>query len=245
MNLRSKAVVLTIPFVLAACATMDGGAKPDYAALVAAPDRSEADRKTDERRNPARLLEFTGVRAGMRVLDMGAGGGYSTELMARAVGSGGIVYAQDAPGSRGAERLETRAKGSPMKNVLRFVRPFDDPVPPEIGNLDLVTFFFEYHDTAYMPVDRARMNRRLFEVLKAGGHLVIADHSARVGDGISVARTLHRIEERIVREELEGAGFRLVDEGGFLRSPADTRDVIVFRSPVPVDEFVLRFEKPR
>ena len=58
----------------------------DYAAIVAAPDRADADRQTDQRRDPVKLLAFTGVKSGMTVLDMGAGGGYSTELMARAVG---------------------------------------------------------------------------------------------------------------------------------------------------------------
>src|SRR5262245_30616661 len=67
----------------------------DYTALIAAPDRSDADRQTDQRRAPVKLLSFTGVKSGMTVLDMGSGGGYSTELMARAVGSGGKVYAQD------------------------------------------------------------------------------------------------------------------------------------------------------
>lgn len=245
MNLLLKIVLLTSVSLLTGCAGTNGGAKPDYAALVAAPDRSEADRKTDERRHPAKLLEFTGVRPGMRVLDMGAGAGYSTELLARAVAPGGAVYAQDGPGSRGAERLEARARGASMKNVVRLARPFDDPVPPELGGLDLVTFFFAYHDTAFMPVDRARMNRRLFEALKPGGRLVIADHSARAGDGTSVARSLHRIEEKVLRQELEAAGFRLVEEGYFLRNPADGRDVIVFKSPVPVDEFVLKFERPK
>ena len=59
----------------------------DYAALVASPDRSDADREIDKRRDPVKLLAFTGVGAGMKVLDMGAGGGYSSELMARAVGA--------------------------------------------------------------------------------------------------------------------------------------------------------------
>ena len=58
----------------------------DYAAIIAAPDRADADRQTDQRRDPVKLLAFTGVKSGMTVLDMGAGGGYSTELMARAVG---------------------------------------------------------------------------------------------------------------------------------------------------------------
>src|SRR5882762_5754178 len=71
------------------------GAVPDYAALIAAPDRSDGDRNTDKRRDPLKLLAFTGVRTGMKVLDMGAGGGYSTELMARAVGPTGVVYGQN------------------------------------------------------------------------------------------------------------------------------------------------------
>ena len=54
-------------------------AAPDYAALLAAPDRSDADRETDQRRNPVPFLEFAGLRPGMKVLDMGAGAGYSTD----------------------------------------------------------------------------------------------------------------------------------------------------------------------
>src|SRR6478735_10121300 len=70
---------------------------PDYSAIIAAPDRTEADLQTDKRRDPLKLLAFTGARPGMKVLDMGAGGGYSTELMARAVAPNGTVYAQNMP----------------------------------------------------------------------------------------------------------------------------------------------------
>src|ERR1700712_3389874 len=69
---------------------------PDYEAIVASADRSDADRQTDLRRHPAKMLAFTGVKPGMKVLDMGAGAGYSTELMARAVGPRGAVYAQES-----------------------------------------------------------------------------------------------------------------------------------------------------
>ena len=77
---------------------------PDFAAIVAAPDRSEADRETDKRRDPVKLLAFTGVRLGMKVLDMGAGGGYSTELMARAVAADGVVYGRKSRGHRSSAR---------------------------------------------------------------------------------------------------------------------------------------------
>ncbi len=111
-------------------------------------------------------------------------------------------------------------------------------------DLDLITFFFAYHDTAFMSVDRAKMNRGLFEALKPGGVLVIADHAAQAGAGVSVAKSLHRIEETTSRREIEAAGFRLVAEAEFLRHPEDPRDSIVFRPKVPVDEFVLKFVRP-
>jgi predicted methyltransferase len=73
--------------MFAACLAMTAATAqeraPDYAAIVAAPDRTDADLQTDKRRDPVKLLSFTGARPSMKVLDMGAGGGYSTELMAR------------------------------------------------------------------------------------------------------------------------------------------------------------------
>jgi predicted methyltransferase len=218
----------------------------DYAAIVAAPDRSEADRQTDQRRDPVKTLAFIGVRSGMKVLDMGAGAGYTTELLARAAGPSGTVYAQDsAPiAERVKDKLDARAQGAAMKNVVRLVRNYDDPLPADVHDLDLVTFFFFYHDTTYMEVDRAAMNRKLFAALKPGGMLVVADHSAKPGEGLTVTKTLHRIEESVERKEIEAAGFKFVAEGDFLRHPEDPRDAAVFRPKVPVDEFVLKFVKP-
>jgi predicted methyltransferase len=88
------------------------------------------------------------------------------------------------------------------------------------------------------------MNKKMLAALKPGGLLVIADHSARAGDGINVAKTLHRIEESTLRREIEAAGFKFVAEGDFLRHPEDPRDAAVFRPQVPVDEFVLKYQKP-
>jgi predicted methyltransferase len=186
------------------------------------------------------------VRPGMKVLDMGAGGGYSTELMTRAVAPGGIVYGQNAAdlAPRAKERFEARLKTPAMKDTVALTRPFDDPLPADVRDLDLITFFFFYHDTTYMTVNRADMNRKLFAALKPGGLLVIADHSARAGEGATVGKTLHRIEEDALRREVEAAGFKLVATGDFFRHPEDTRDFTTTRPTGPVDEFVLKFQKP-
>jgi len=216
---------------------------PDYQAIVASADRSDADRLTDQRRQPAKMLAFTGVKARS---DMGAGAGYSTELMARAVGPGGSVYAQESAAvmERVKDKFDVRAQQPAMKNVVHVIRNYDDPVPPGVSGLDLITFFFAYHDVTYMPVDRAAMNKKMLAALKPGGFLVIADHSARPGDGTTVAKTLHRIEESTLRQEIEAAGFKLATEADFLRHPEDPRDAAVFRPQIPVDEFVLKYQKP-
>jgi predicted methyltransferase len=220
--------------------------QPDYAALLAAPDRGDADRAADKRRDPLPLLKFAGVRPGMKVLDMGAGGGYSTELMARAVAPSGVVYAQNPAdlGDKPKATLATRMATPAAKNIVADTAPFDDPVPPGVNDLDLITFLFYYHDTTYMTVDRAQMDRKMFAALKPGGYLIIADHSALPGQGISVGHTLHRIEEATLRQEIEAAGFKLVAEGNFWRNPADTHDFPSYKADMPVDNFVLKFQKP-
>ncbi len=219
---------------------------PDYAAIVAAPDRSDADKKNDDRREPVKMLEFTGARPGMKVLDMGAGAGYSTELLARAVAPDGTVYAQNGQGmyARVKTMLEPRLKTPAAKNIVNDPRPYDDPLPPGVANLDLVTFFYFYHDTTYMPVDRAKMDKALFDALKPGGTFVIADYSAKPGAGIGVGKTLHRIDQATERAEIEAAGFQFVAEGDFLRNPDDPRTEPIFHPKQPVDIFVMKFRKP-
>ena len=216
-------------------------AAPDFHALVASPDRSAADREEDLRRKPAQLLAFTGVRPGMKVLEIGAGDGYTAELLARAVGPRGVVYAQNATPR---EKFDLRMKTPAMKNVVPLIRPFDDPAPPEAKDLDLITVILIYHDITYLPVDRVKMDRRFFELLKPGGHLIVVDHSAKAGAGTSVGKTLHRIEESVLRREVEAVGFRLETESDFLRNPADPREESFFKMKMPTDRFALKFVKP-
>ena len=222
------------------------GAAPDYAALMAAPDRSDADRQADKRRDPVPFLTFAGLRAGLKVLDMGAGAGYSTELDARAIAPTGTAYGQNPPdfSERGKAAFAARLATPAMKNAVSLEQPFDDPVPSDVHDLDRITFLFFYHDTTYMNVDRAQMDRKLFAALKPGGLLILADHSAKPGADISVGKTLHRIDEAVVRRELEAAGFKLIAEGDFWHHPEDARDFTTQRPTGPVNEFVLKFQKP-
>jgi len=233
--------------VLLACA----GA-PNYGAMVSAPDRTNDDRALDANRHPAELLAFMGVRSGMRVADLGAGGGYTTELLARAVGPNGKVWSQNDPSLAQkfmGPMIEARLARPADKNVVRVDRTFDSPLPPDATNLDLVTMFIFYHDTVWLGADRDKMNKAIFDALKPGGAFVIVDASAKAGDGTQDAQTLHRIDEDTVKTEVAKAGFKLAAEGDFLRNPSDARDWN--SSPRAAgekrgteDRFVLKFVKP-
>ena len=56
-----------------------------------------------------------------------------------------------------------------------------------------------------MNVDRDKVNRAVFQALKSGGTYAIIDHSGRRGTGATEVKTLHRIEEKLVRAEIEKA----------------------------------------
>ena len=243
--------------ICAACASTGGPpalTSQQIASIVAATDRSDADRRNDERRKPAEVLAFIGVRPGMTALDVSAGGGYTTELLARAVGPGGRVYGQSrprdpsrpAPARTSAMALAERAQKATAANIVAVERPFESPAPVglENGAFDIVTLFFNYHDFGGTGIDRARLNTAVFAALKPGGVYVVADHAGRPGTGISESTTLHRIEESFLRREVEAAGFRLDKAGDFLRNPADLRDRETPEPAQPKDEFVLRFVKP-
>ena len=234
---------------LAACATQPPLTADQISTVLAAPDRSEADKANDARRKANDMLAFIDARPGMQVLDVGAGGGYTAELLARMVGASGKVHAHNSPEFMKnfiKDRFALRLKAYAGNNLTLSVQPFENPLPANVtkGSVDLVTFLFVYHDLGWVQADRAQVNRAVFEALKPGGYYVLADHSGRAGTGISESKSLHRIEETLQRREVEAAGFKLVAEGNFLRNPADPRDKSVFKPAQPNDEFVLKYQKP-
>ncbi|MGD0527143.1 MAG: SAM-dependent methyltransferase [Polyangiaceae bacterium] len=220
-------------------------------ALVDAADRSEDDKKLDAGRHPGELLAFLGLKPGDRVAEIGVGGGYTTELLARAVGPHGKVWGvNNAFIMKFAEKpWGERLKKAALKNVVRVDREFDAPFPPEAKNLDAVVINLFYHDTVWMGVDRDKMNRAVFDALRRGGQYVVIDHSAPEGSGTEDVKTTHRIDELFVLRDVERAGFHHAGSADFLRNQADPRDWN--DSPREAgerrgtsDRFVLRFTKP-
>jgi len=216
------------------------------------PNRPEADRDRDAGRKPAETLAFFGVKPGMRVVELMAGQGWYVEILARAVGEKGRVYAHNSPFvlERFAEGpLSARLEKPDLDNVVRINAPLDDPQLPD--EVDAVLIFLFYHDAYWQKVNRPAMNRAVFEALKPGGVYGIVDHHAKPGSGAEAVQTLHRVDADLVKREILAAGFTLEAESDLLANPKDTRDYNVFRFREAgmerdrTDRFVYLFRKPK
>jgi predicted methyltransferase len=155
--------MLLVVLLSSGCAAMLSEEKlPEsyYFWVVHSQERSDADRVTDQRRKPELLLVFYGLRPGMRVLDLGAGSGYNTELLARVVGPTGVVYAQNNRYFldnfvRG--NFDERLKKAAMRKVVLLVRDFGDPVPPGGRIRDGGRCILVLHDRGWVGAGGARM----------------------------------------------------------------------------------------
>jgi predicted methyltransferase len=225
---------------------------PAITAALADPSRPEADVKRDADRKAAETLAFIGIKPGDKVMDLVPGAGYFTKLFVDIVGPKGRVYsvypAELAKIPRAAALIETAktfAAAHPNDTVL--VEPASTPSAPE--KLDIVFTAQNYHDLhdPFMgPADLTSVNKTVYDALKPGGVYIVIDHAAPAGSGLADTNTTHRIDEAVVKSEVEAAGFVLEGEGTFLANPADTRDKLVFDPSIRghTDQFVLKFKKP-
>ncbi len=239
---------------LAACKSTEletpHGAAPtvDYAAALADSRRPAADVERDAARNPAEVLSFAGIGPGDAVVDLGAGGGYMTRLLAAVVGDDGSVIMQNPP--EWVEKFESvgpamQATAAGYPNVTPSESSFGD-LGYAPGSLDAAFAGLIYHDTANLPVDRVDMNRQIFAALKPGGVYVVTDHRAEADSGVRDTDTLHRIDAATVLAEATEAGFQLDAEGDFLANPDDPLTISVFDPSIrgSTNRFALRFVKP-
>jgi predicted methyltransferase len=254
------AAVISIPRASAAAGSPPGAKHetalaesqiPKYIVdAVNSPNRPAADRKLDASRKPEQLMAFFGIKPGMKVADLWAGGGYTTELLARAVGPDGKVYSQNMefPEKRkSAEKMwQDRANEPGVTNVVEVTKPFDSPqvlpVPP--NSLDAVIMNLNYHDMVGRGYDRDKLNAAVFKALKPGGIYGLVDNSAKSGSGARDANTLHRIDEKFETAEIEKAGFTLAATSNVLRNPSDPRTEPFWKLDHQQDRFVLKFVKP-
>ncbi len=223
-----------------------------YAALLSHPDRPAADAEDDAARKPDAVLEFAGVKPGMHVYEVEAGGGYYTELLSRAVGPEGSVLMQNPPafdsflGDSVAQRLANGRLG----NVKLRKSSFDD-LYAEAGSKDLVTWILGPHELWYTPDDGSNLGSpesafgQISGMLKPGGTFLVVDHAAHAGSPASTGGETHRIDPQIIKDMAAKVGLEFVGSSDVLANPADDHTLMVFDPEIrrKTDRFVLKFVK--
>lgn len=209
--------------------------------------RPGADGVVDGARAPLAALALAEIEAGDRVLDLMAGDGWWSEVLAAAVGPQGQVVSQNSArvAKRYAARRAARRATGGLDGVATVVQELDR-LELESGSFDSAFLVLFYHDTVWMEVDRAEMNRRIFDVLEPGGTFVVIDHAADAAAGTTVAESLHRIAPRVVEQEVTAAGFVLEDVSPHLRNRRDDHARSVFDEALrgQTDRFFYLFRKP-
>jgi ubiquinone/menaquinone biosynthesis C-methylase UbiE len=180
-------------------------------------DREEREREEQ----PEKAIAQLNLKPGMMVGDVGAGTGFYSIRMAKLVGPGGFVYANDIqPGM--LDKLRERAAAAAVANIVTVLGTEGDPkLPP--AKLDLVVLVDVYHEFSRPQ----RMLEGIRDSLKPGGRLVLLEY--RKEDPSVPIRPEHKMSVDEVKAEVLPEGFRfekVVDK-------LPWQHIIFFRKPEP------------
>ncbi len=215
-------------------------------------DRPIADRRRDKERRPADILEFSGIKSGDKVVDLLGAGGWYTELLSKVVGNQGKVYLVNTPLflNFSEKDIEERLKEQHLKNVVRLDVAWDKLNLPE--EVDFIWLTLSFHDIyvkrppekKHFEADRDHFFDQLRRSLKTGGYLLISDHAARPGSGLTDIK-LHRIDEEYVRADVESEGFVFIRSLDVLRNPNDDYSKDIWNEAVKrkTDRFVHLYQR--
>lgn len=214
-------------------------------AAVESADRPAADKERDAARKPAEVLMLSGVEPGDRVIEIAGFGNYYTRLLADIVGDSGTVSMYDLPYTGGLGGAGSAQFVTEHPNTEYHLGDYNHVVFPD--DVDVAFNILYYHDLGLQEgLDRAALNRKIFEALKPGGVYLVIDHKAADGSGWEHTQQLHRMGTEVIVEELTQAGFELEVDSDLLANPDDPRDTMVFAPGTrgATDRALFVFRKP-
>ncbi|MBN2430740.1 MAG: methyltransferase [Acidobacteria bacterium] len=168
----------------------------------------------DERRDfqkPEEVMQALALKPGERVADIGAGSGYFTVPVAKAVGPTGRVLAVDIRQEM-LDYLDFRLRAEGLANVqLKKVEP-DDPLLPR-GEVDTILMV----DVLHYIKERTAYARKLRDALTPGGRLVVIDYRPRpFAERPWGPPPEQQMSKESVDQDMAGAGFKPVEVYEFL-----------------------------
>jgi len=251
----SASIALAMALISAPlCATMAAAAPPTVGAAVVAKGRTPDNVKLDEGRKPAQLLEFLGLKPGMKVLDLFGANQYWAEIAAPVVGpKGHVTVWQPTQFLKDERRKSFNEFAARQKNVTLISSPFENPDLPA-NSYDFALINLDYHDVYWEDAERkiVRMDpdawlKQLYAAMKPGAVVGVVDHVASPNQDVrATVDKLHRIDPDVVKRDFIRAGFVLDGSSDLLRNPADDHSLLVFDPKVrgKTDRFIFKFKKP-
>lgn len=215
------------------------------------PDRPAADRERDANSLPAAVLQFARLPESGVVVDLFGGGGYYSEIMARAMSDDSTVYLHNNAAYLGfsGDALDQRLQRNRLPTVVRYDREIDAFDLPA-DSVDLVITVLTYHDI-YYKTDGWDLKAQDFfgtihNILKPGGTLLVIDHVAAADTGSAAAQDLHRIDPAFALADISSHGFEFAGESEVLKNDADPLDVSVFDPSIrrKTSRFIYKFIEP-
>ena len=203
------------------------------------------DKALDEERLPAEVIAASGVKAGQTVVELGASGGYYTRMLSKVIGpKGKLLVDVNGLAARPTAADGIKAFAAQYPNItivgddyLTFAALPEKP--------DMVWTTDNYHDF-HNGMDTAVFSKAVFNALKPGGIFFVEDHAAAAGTGITMTKTLHRIEPAALKAEVLAAGFKLIRESSVLANKGDDHSKVIFDPAIRrhTDRFIMVFQKP-
>lgn len=207
--------------------------------------RTDLERARDINRKPVETLEFFGLQANMRVVELMPGKGWYSKILSAALAEKGQFYAAFNT-SRIPKAVKFTAVGAmtefqkqPGAGYIFNIASADIAVK----NLNMVLTFRNIHN--FTAAARAKLHKAAFNALKSGGVYGVVDHSKRHMEDFTKA-TWRRIDPVLVIKEALQAGFIFED---FATLHARAEDSLTFDTkhkslPNESDRFTLKFRKP-
>jgi ubiquinone/menaquinone biosynthesis C-methylase UbiE len=149
-------------------------------------------RERDKEENPQKLVKALGLKKDEVVVDLGAGSGYYSLMMAPMVAK---VIAVDIQPEMLAI-IDRKSKGSKISNIeLLLAREQDPGLKP--SSVDTILLVDVYHELAYP----REVTRKMIEALKPGGRIVLVEF--RLEDPEVPIKLVHKMSEKQVLREMK------------------------------------------
>ena len=204
------------------------------AAILASPHRIPGDKDRDAARHPIETLTFFGLQANQTVVELGAGGGWYTEILAPFLANHGALTVvgpdSKAPAGDmstvGGHALDLFLAKSPeiFGKVTRVGITSPDTLKfgPD-GSADLVLAIREMHNWQRRG-ELAKYLAAIHAVLKPGGTFGLVAHRAVAGTKGEDTADKGYLDEKWVIDHVTAAGFELVEKSEVNANPKDTKD---------------------